>query len=177
VRGTGQQSVDCQLGVRLIPVEGSVSGEKGAGGRGFHLTEEEARSACFARATADVLPALLPDLGGAGGGPGADRVITLDLDINEPAVISPVLRALRKLAGPSSTEVRRVVVGRVEARVSSRLPAPALLAALGRELQALATVTRTGPERPDRLQAQIRLLPQTAPAPAQPVPPAAMQRP
>jgi hypothetical protein len=83
-----------------------------------------------------------------------------------------VLRALRKLAGPSSTEVRRVVVGRVEARVSSRLPAPALLAALARELQALATVTRTGPERQDRLQAQIRLLPQTAPTP-----PAAMQRP
>jgi hypothetical protein len=179
VRGTGQQSVDCQLGVRLIPVEGAAAGEKAAGGRGFHTSEEEARTACFARATADLVPALLPDLGGGGAaGPGADRVITLDLDINEPAVISPVLRALRKLAGPSSTEVRRVVVGRVEARVSSRLPPAALLAALGRELQALATVTRTGPERPDRLQAQVRLLPQTPPAaPATVAPPAALQRP
>ena len=54
---------------------------------------------------------MLPDLGLAAAGSGDLRVVVLDLDINEPAVISPVLRALRKIAGPAAAEVRRVVVG------------------------------------------------------------------
>jgi hypothetical protein len=176
VRGTGQQAVECSLGVRLVSADGGAGPERNASARGFQIQESDARAACFARAAHDVLPALLPEVGGRAG-PGADlRVVTLDLDINEPAVISPVLRALRKIGGPTSTEVRRVIVGRVEVRVSSRLTAAALVAGLGRELSTLATVTRAGSDQGPRVAAQIRLLPATLPpaaaAPAPGAPPA-----
>ena len=177
VRGAGQQAVECHLGVRLVPGDGAASSERAAGARGFQTSDTDARNACFARAIRELLPVLRGDLGGGGTAGGDLRVVTLDLDINEPAVISPVLRALRKIGGPTSTEVRRVVVGKVELRVTSRLGAPPLLAALTRELATVATVSRTGQEQPDRLAAQIRLLPATAPAAAtgpslSPAPPA-----
>jgi hypothetical protein len=173
VRGTGQQAVECQLGVRLVPADGPASAERSAAARGFQVKEDDARTACFTRATRDLLPALLPDLGG-GASAGDLRVVTLELDINEPAVISPVLRALRKIGGGTSTEVRRVVVGRVEVRVSSRLTAGALLAGLTRELATLATVTRTGgSDQGPRVSAQVRLLPATLPPAAAPAAPGA----
>jgi hypothetical protein len=98
--------------------------------------------------------------------------VMLDLDINESAVISPVLRALRKIAGPVGAEVRRVIVGRVELHVRSRLAPGALLGALSRELAAVATVTATGQAVGDRLPAQVRLLAVSVPplAPAAPDP-------
>jgi hypothetical protein len=174
VRGTGQRAVECSLGVRLVSADAGPGAERTASARGFQIQEADARTACFARAARDLLPALLPEVGGGRSGTAADlRVVTLDLDINEPAVISPVLRALRKIGGATSTEVRRVVVGRVEVRVSSRLTAAALMAGLARELASLATVTRSGSEQGPRVAAQIRLLPATLPpAAAAPVPPA-----
>jgi hypothetical protein len=174
VRGTGQQAVECSLGVRLVSADAGAGAERTASARGFQIQEADARTACFARAARDLLPALLPEVGGGRSGTAADlRVVTLDLDINEPAVISPVLRALRKIGGATSTEVRRVVVGRVEVRVSSRLTAAALMAGLARELASLATVTRSGSDQGLRVAAQIRLLPATLPpAAAAPVPPA-----
>jgi hypothetical protein len=173
VRGTGQQAVECTLGVRLVSADAGPGPERNASARGFQIQEGDARTACFARAARDLLPALLPEVGRAGTA-GDLRVVTLDLDINEPAVISPVLRALRKIGGATSTEVRRVVVGKVEVRVSSRLGAPALLAGLTRELAALATVTRSGSDQGPRVAAQIRLLPATLPpAAAAPAPPPA----
>ncbi len=174
VRGTGQQAVECTLGVRLVSADAGAGPERNASARGFQIQEGDARTACFARAARDLLPALLPDVGGRAGTAGDLRVVTLDLDINEPAVISPVLRALRKIGGATSTEVRRVVVGKVEVRVSSRLSAPALIAGLTRELAALATVTRSGSDQGPRVAAQIRLLPATLPpAAAAPAPPPA----
>jgi hypothetical protein len=167
VRGTSEQSVECQMTVRLLGADGSSkASERSAGGRAFGSAEAEARAACFARATRDLLPALLPDLGSLTGGSGDLPVVVLDLDINEPAVISPVLRALRKIAGPSAAEVRRVIVGRVEIRVRSRLAPASLLNALTRELAALATVTRTGQAAADRLEAQVRLVAVAAPEPS-----------
>ncbi len=158
VRGTSEHSVECHLSVRLVAADGSTRGsERAAGGRAFAAGEREAQASCFARAAREVLPALLPDLGSAAGG-GDLRVVMLDLDINEPAVISPVLRSLRKVAGPAAAEVRRVVVGRVEIHVRSRLAPAALIGALTRELAAVATVTRTGQEVGDRLAAQVRLV-------------------
>ena len=134
-----------QLGVRLVSADAGAGAERTASARGFQIQEADARTACFARAARELLPALLPEVGGGRAGTAGDlRVVTLDLDINEPAVISPVLRALRKIGGATSTEVRRVVVGRVEVRVSSRLTAAALMAGLTRELASLATVTRSG---------------------------------
>jgi hypothetical protein len=171
VRGTSEQSVECQLGVRLVGADGSVrSPERSWTSRAFASSDDQARASCFGRASRDLIPALLPDLGLVAGGSGDLRAVLLDLDINEPAVISPVLRALRKIAGPTATEVRRVIVGRVEVHVRSRLAPPALLAALGRELASIATVSSTGQGVGDRLPAQVRLLAVTAPTPVPPVP-------
>jgi hypothetical protein len=157
--------------VRLVGADGSVKGpERAAGGRAFAAGEREAQASCFARASREILPALLPDLGQVAGGGGDLRVVLLDLDINEPAVISPVLRALSKIAGPAAAEVRRVVIGRVEVHVRSRLSPPALIAALTRELAAVATVTRTGQEVGDRLAAQVRLVAVTTAPPIGPAP-------
>ena len=182
VRGAGRQAVDCHLGVRVVS-GGGDSPERAAGSRGFAASESDARAACFAQVIRQLLPALLPDLGAAAAAPGDLRVVILDLDVSEPAVLSPLLRALRKVAGPTAAELRRVVVGRVEIRVASRLNSAALLAALGRELASQATLTRMGGDRGDRVAAQIRMLPPslspaaaapgapTTPAPAAPPPP------
>jgi hypothetical protein len=165
VRGTSEQAVECHLSVRLVGADGSTKGsERSGGSRAFAAGEQEAMAGCFARASRELLPAVIPDLGLATGGSGDLRVVMLDLDINEPAVISPVLRALRKIAGPAAAEVRRVVVGRVEIHVRSRLAPSALIAAMTRELAAVATVTRTGQGAGDRLEAQVRLVAVTGPA-------------
>jgi hypothetical protein len=174
VRGAGLQAVDCHLAVRLVSASGGAdSPERAAGGRGFATSEADARTACFAKAIRQILPALLPDLGTAAAAPGDLRVVMLDLDLTEPAVLSPLLRALRKVAGPTAAELRRVVVGRVEIRVSSRLTPAALWNALGRELASQATLTRLGADRGDRLTAQIRMLPATLPPASAPTPPSA----
>jgi hypothetical protein len=179
VRGTSEHAVECHLGVRLVGADGSDKGsERAAGSRAFGAGEQAAQASCFARACRDLLTALLPDLGTAASGGGDLRVLVLDLDINEPAVISPVLRALRKVAGPAAAEVRRVVVGRVEIHVRSRLQPPALVSALTRELASLASVTRTGQGTGDRVEAQIRLMAVAAPAtPTAPAPGAAVATP
>jgi hypothetical protein len=167
VRGGGVVSVDCHLTVRLLSASGgSDSPERAAGGRGFAPAESDARSACFAKAVRQLLPALLPDLGAAAAAPGDLRVVTLDFDLTEPAVLSPLLRALRKVAGATAVELRRVVVGRVEIQVTSRLTPAALWSSLSRELATQATLTRMGGDRGDRVAAQIRMLPPTLTAPA-----------
>ncbi len=170
VRGTSEQSVECQMTVRLLgPDGGSKGSDRSASSRAFGAAEADARAACFARAARDLLPALLPDLGMVAGA-GDLRAVVLDLDIAEPAVISPVLRALRKIAGPAAAEVRRVIVGRVEIHVRSRLSPAALMNALTRELASLATVTRTGQPVGDRLEAQVRLAAVAAPPASSPGP-------
>ena len=173
VRGTGEQSVECHLGVRLVAADGSArSPERSGSSRAFAGSAEDARASCFSRASRDLLRVLLPDLGLYAGGSGDLRAVMLDLDVNEPAAISPVLRALRKIAGPAAAEVRRVIVGRVEVQVRSRLAPGALLGALSRELASVATVTSTGQAVGDRLPAQVRLVAVSAPtlAPAAPYP-------
>jgi hypothetical protein len=124
-RGTGQQAVECQLGVRLVSADAGP-GPSAAPAR----AASRSRRATPAPLASPGPPAICcrrccPRSAAGPGTAGDLRVVTLDLDINEPAVISPVLRALRKIGGATSTEVRRVAVGRVEVRVSSRLTAPA----------------------------------------------------
>jgi hypothetical protein len=79
-----------------------------------------------------------------------------------------MLRAVRKVAGAAAAEVRRIAVGRVELAVNTRLGAAALFAGVARELGSVATLVRTGPDRGDRIMAQVRLL-----APIEPSPPGA----
>jgi hypothetical protein len=179
VRGTGQQSVECQIGVRVLrAAAGAAAPERAASSRGFGAREPDARGACFAHAVEDLVPALLPDLGGPGASGADARAVTLALDVTEPALVSSVLRALRKGSGISSAELRRVAVGRAEIQVITRLQSAALVGALARELASIATLT-PGQDRGDRIEAQVRLLPPppapepAAPAPGAPPPPAA----
>jgi hypothetical protein len=174
VRGASIRAHGCEVTVRLVPAEGAAS-DRAQRARAFEPPGRDARASCYARATAALLPVLLPEVGALGGG-GDLRTVILDLDLNEPAVLSPVLRAVRKLAGAASAEVRRIAVGRVEIGVSTRLAASSLLTGVTRELASVASVVRTGAERGDRITAQVRLVPQTIPAPSPgpaPAPPSA----
>jgi hypothetical protein len=157
VRGTDQVSVECHIGVRVIfAPPRDPSPERGASGRGFHARASDARASCFATAAAEALGAVVSDLRAASG-TGGTRVVTLDLDLNEPAAVSAVLRALQRVGGAHAAEVRRVMVGRVSVQVASGLAPEALAGALARELAPVATVGR-GPTQGDRIELQIRLL-------------------
>jgi hypothetical protein len=169
VRGAGLRAYACEISVQLVPAVGdATSPARVAKARGFHADALRARDNCYVRATAALLPVLLPDLGGLTSGAGDLRQYVLDLDLNEPAALSPVLRAVRKVAGAAAAEVRRIAVGRVELAVSTRLASAALFAGIARELGSVATLVRTGPDRGDRIMAQVRLL-----APVEPAPPPA----
>ena len=174
LRGAGLRACACELSVQLVPAVGDPSSPaRAAKARAFHADPVKAREGCYVRATAALLPQLLPDLGGLTSGSGDLRQYVLDLDLNEPAALSPVLRAVRKVAGAGSAEVRRIAVGRVELAVNTRLAASALFAGVARELGGVATLVRTGPDRGDRIMAQIRLLAPAEPAPAAPAAPGA----
>ncbi len=169
VRGGGVRAFACEVEVRLITPGGAASGGDRTGkARAFDPDANRARDLCYGRAVAGIVPALLPELGSLAGGAGDLRAYTLDLDLNEPAALAPVLRAARKVAGPASAEVRRIAVGRVEIAISTRLAAPALLAGIARELGPVATLVRTGSGAGDRLTAQVRLLAEPPPAPPPP---------
>jgi hypothetical protein len=163
VRGAGVRASACEVSVQLVPAAGDPTPVRAARGRGFHSDPQKARESCYTRATAALLPALLPELGGLTSGSGDLRQYFFDLDLNEPAALSPVLRAVRKVAGASAAEVRRIAVGQVVLAVSTRLGAAALFAGVARELASVASLVRTGPDRGDRIAAQVRLL-----APAEP---------
>ncbi|HEY0705171.1 MAG TPA: hypothetical protein VGG33_00135 [Polyangia bacterium] len=169
VRGTSQRAHSCEATVRLFPSTGDPLPERSAKARAFVVDARTASSACFGRVATTLVPQVLPDIGGLGLS-GELRFVMLDLDLIEPAVMSPLLRALRKVAGPASVEVRRIAVGRAEIAVSTRLTGAALLAGLTRELASVANVVRSGADRGDRVTAQIRLL---APTSAPAAPPAA----
>jgi hypothetical protein len=174
VRGAGLRAVACEISVQLVPAAGDVPAPRSAKARGFHAEPQRARDSCYTRATAALLPALLPELGGMTSGAGDLRQYVFDLDLNEPAALAPMLRAVRKVAGPAAAEVRRIAVGRVELAVNTRLAAAALFAGVARELGSVATLVRTGPDRGDRIMAQVRLLaPAEPPAPGA-VPPSAI---
>jgi hypothetical protein len=171
VRGAGLRAVACEISVQLVPATGDVTAARAAKARGFHTDPQKAREGCYTRATALLLPGLLPELGGMTSGAGDLRHYIFDLDLNEPAALSPLLRAVRKVAGAAAAEVRRIAVGRVELAVHTRLGSAALFAGVARELGSVATLVRTGPDRGDRIMAQVRLLaPAEVPAPGASVP-------
>jgi hypothetical protein len=140
VRGPGQVAVSCQVAAKVVSVaSGQSVVEASAAPRAFSDRAASARADCFARAAAVVAPRLLPSgiVGGSGGGAAggaADlRVLMLDTDVVEPSAIAGMLRAVRGLGSVSSAEIRRIVLGRAEVRVRTRLAAPALATALGRD--------------------------------------------
>jgi hypothetical protein len=108
--------------------------EASAAPRAFAEHPPAARADCFARAAAAVAPRLSPSGTGPASAPSDLRVLVLDLDAVEPSAIGTFLKTVRGLGSVSSAEVRRILLGRAEIRVRTRLAAPALAAALSRDV-------------------------------------------
>jgi hypothetical protein len=154
VRGTGKRSAACQLAVRVLPASGNPAADRGTDTRAFADGDAAAGSECLARAAGDLAAQVTASLSGGGSAPPGMRLVILDVDLVEPAALPLVLQALRKTG--NAVEVRRVTVGHIELRASTRLPPPALVAAMTREIGAAATVT-PGTALADRMALQVRL--------------------
>jgi hypothetical protein len=165
VRGTGKVAASCRVAVRVVSSSGGAPADRGTEERDYADNDEAARAECLARAAADLAPMIVAALNVGIASPGM-RLVTLDVDLVEPAALPLLLQALRK-AG-NSAEVRRVTVGHVELRATTRLAGPALVASLARELGPAATLT-PGESQADRVAIQVRLAATNpeAPPPAQ----------
>jgi hypothetical protein len=171
VRGTTKWATGCRLAVRVLPIGAAPPADRAAEARAFSDGAGPARAECLARVAGDVARQIA---GSLGGGPvvGRDmRMVSLELDLIEPAALPLLLQACKKLGSVSSAEVRRVTVGHVELRAVTRLAAGALIAALARELTGTVDLV-PGQTAPDRASVQVRLTPAPLPPPAGP-PPAA----
>jgi hypothetical protein len=168
VRGTNAHAVSCRLALRVVSAS-EVGGERIAEKRGFDTRPEAAQTACFQDAARALVTAAAGELAPiAAAGAGGARAVRLELDVVEPAAVAPVLRAIRKIGSVSSSEVRRVRVGRVDVRALTRLSGADLAAALRRELGPTFVVNARAAE-PDRAELEIRF----APPPPPGVPPPA----
>jgi hypothetical protein len=163
VRGTGKMAASCRVAVRVLPASGGQAVDRGTEMRAFADSDEAARLECLTRAAGDLAAHVTAALSTGGTAAPGMRLVTLDVDLVEPAALAPLLQALRKSG--SGVEVRRVTVGHVELRASTRMSAPALVAALARAIGSVAEVT-PGAAVADRMALQVRLSPtELAPAP------------
>ena len=165
VRGVGQTAVSCQIGAKVVSVpSGQSVVEAQSALRAFAERAPAARSDCFARTAAVIAPRLSPSGTGPASAPSDLRVLVLDLDVVEPSAIGTFLKTVRALGSVSSAEVRRILLGRAEIHVRTRLAAPALAAALSRDVAGpivISDVQTAG----DLVRLRVRL----RPAPAAPV--------
>jgi hypothetical protein len=133
VRGLGLEAVSCNLSLRLVATgSGLALGDESRAQRSFsERGVEDARKECLARAAGGVVHALAPAAGARGA---SDlRTIVVDADVTEPVVVPTLLKQLRATASVSSVDIRRIVPGRIEVWVRSRLTGSALAGVLGRE--------------------------------------------
>jgi len=162
VRGAGQASVSCQIGAKVVSVpSGQSVVEASAAPRAFAERSPAARADCLARAAAVVAPRLSPSGVGSAGAPSDLRVLVLDLDVVEPSAIGTFLKTVRGLGSVSSAEVRRILLGRAEIRVRTRLAAPALAAALSRDVNGPVVVSDVQTAG-DLIRVRVRLRPPPA---------------
>jgi hypothetical protein len=154
VRGTGKTSASCRLAVRVLSSAGTAPADRGTETRAFADGEEAARSDCLARAAAELAPQIGASVSGGGSAAPGMHLVTLDIDLVEPAALPLLLQAVRKTG--STAEIRRVTVGHVELRVTTGLAVQALASAMTRELGSAATVT-PGAVLADRMALQVRL--------------------
>jgi hypothetical protein len=170
VRGLGLESVACSLSLRVVLAgTGLPQSDESEVSRSFALQESLARGDCIERAAAAVVGRSAPAANETRDAPDMRNVI-IDADVVEPAVVLAMLKQLRGLAVVSAVDVRRVVAGRAELRVRSRLPGAALVAMLARDSGVLDWLApeATG----DLVKARVRLsVPHAAPAGAEPAPP------
>jgi hypothetical protein len=164
VRGTGKVAAACRVALRIVPAGTGAPADRGTEERDYADNDEAAQGECLARAAADLAPQVVAALNVGTPAPGM-RLVTLDVDLVEPAALPLVLQALRK-AG-NGAEVRRVTVGHVELRATTRMAGPDLVKALTRELGAAASVT-PGESVADRVSLQVRLAAANPEAPPPP---------
>ncbi|HEY4188513.1 MAG TPA: hypothetical protein VGP07_25790 [Polyangia bacterium] len=133
VRGVGVESVSCALAARMVAAGTGVAlAEDSRTDRSFALREEDARKDCFARVAALVARQLMPQTGGARASSEL-RIIVADVDVVEPGAVLGLLKQLRASGSVSSVDVRRILPGRLELAIRSRLTGNGLAAALARE--------------------------------------------
>ncbi len=163
VRGAGQAAVSCQLGAKVVSVpSGQSVVEASAAPRAFAERAAAARADCLSRAAALVAPRLSPSGAGPVGGASDLRVLVLDVDVVEPSAIAVFLKSVRGLGSVSSAEIRRIVLGRAEIRVRTRLAAPALAAALSRD-SAGPVIVSDVETAGDLVRLRVRLRPAASP--------------
>jgi hypothetical protein len=172
VRGTGKVSATCRVNVRVVAVaSGLPVAEQAAAPRAFADNDEAARGQCLSRAAAEVAPRLVPlAASGAGAAAAGDlRAITIEAEVQEPAAVIALLRAVRAVGTVSSAELRHVSPGHAEIRVRTRSLAPALAPALARDTSGpieVGDVQAAG----DLIRLRVRLRAAPTPPPAAPTP-------
>lgn len=133
VRGVGLEAVSCAVAVRLAAAGTAAAlAEDTRTERSFAEREEEARKDCLGRAAGVAVRHVIPQTG-TGRSPSDLRTVVADVDVVEPGAVLALLKQLRGSGSVSAVDLRRVLAGRAELAIRSRLTAPALAAAIGRE--------------------------------------------
>jgi hypothetical protein len=178
VRGPGLEAASCSLAVRVLAAgSGLAVADESESARGFSERADGARTECFQRAAALVIPRLVPAAGARG--PVDVRTIVVDADVVEAGAVQALVRQLRGIGSVSAIEVRRVSVGRAELWARSRMAPSALAAALERDTGGALAVTGAQVSGDlVHLRARLReVTPATAPPPGPPTPPGASAAP
>jgi len=170
VRGVGLEAVSCTVAVRLAAAGTAAAlAEDTRTERSFAEHEEGARKDCLARAAGVAVRHVIPQTG-TGRSPSDLRTVVADVDVVEPGAVLALLKQLRGSGSVSAVDLRRLLPGRAELAIRSRLTAPALAAAIGRDSS--GPVVISGVEVSGEL---IRMVARAreVPAPAAPPPPGA----
>ena len=133
IRGVGVEAVSCSVSVRLA-ASGTAAAlaEDTRAERSFAEREDEARKDCLGRAAGVAVRHVIPQTG-TGRSPSDLRTVVADVDVVEQGAVLALLKQLRGSGSVSAVDLRRVLAGRAELAIRSRLTAPALAAAIGRE--------------------------------------------
>lgn len=141
LRGVGLEAVSCSVAVRLATAgTGAALAEDTRAERSFAEREEEARKDCLGRAAGVAVRHVIPQTG-TGRSPSDLRTVVADVDVVEPGVVLALLKQLRGSGSVSAVDLRRVLPGRAELAIRSRLTAPALAAAIGRESTGVVVIS------------------------------------
>ena len=174
-RGVGLEAVSCAVAVRLATAgAGAALAEDTRSERSFAEREEDAGKDCLSRAAGVAVRHVIPQTG-TGRSPSDLRTIVADVDVVDPGAVLALLKQLRGSGSVSSVDLRRVLPGRAELAVRSRLTAPALAAALGQG--STGPIVLSGVEVSGDLIRMIVRTREVAAPPAAPVPGAPPQAP
>jgi len=168
IRGVGLEAVSCAVAVRLATAgAGAALAEDARTERSFAEREEDARKDCLTRAAGLAVRHVIPQTG-TGRSPSDLRTIVADVDVVDPGSVLALLKQLRGSGSVSSVDLRRVLPGRAELAVRSRLTAPALAAAIGQGNSGAVVVS--GVEVSGDLIRMVVRMREVAAPPAAPVP-------